>query len=276
MLPKLNFDLDLQKEKWFATYKIHHRVVSNFQRGRCFLAGDAAHIHSPAGGQGMNTGLMDAYNLAWKLALVVQEKASSKLLKTYNEERLPFAQQLVNTTDTAFETIISTNPIVQFFRLNVLPTALKFGTSFARTRQLAFKTVSQTAVNYRKYTLSRNHQNANFTKKTPKAGNRFPYFPTSTGTTFDWLKGTSFQVLYFYSTENTATIQRLENYLKLSKLTIQLHPITKNKEATLFDDMGIQTEALFIVRPDMYIGYRSSVVDLADLEIYFEQHLALI
>lgn len=276
LLPKLNFELELQKEKWFATYKIHHRVVSSFQRGRCFLAGDAAHIHSPAGGQGMNTGLMDAYNLAWKLALVVQEKASPKLLKTYNEERLPFAQQLVNTTDTAFESIISTNPIIQFFRLNILPSALKFATSFERTRKLAFRTVSQTAVNYRKYTLSRNYQDASFTKKAPKAGDRFPYFPTITGTTFNWLKGTSFQVIYFYTIKDNSAIQQLENYFNLSKLAIQLHQITKNKDASIFDHLGIQKEGLFIVRPDMYIGYRSGSVDLEDIEIYFEQHLSLI
>lgn len=276
LLPKLKFEIDLQKEKWFATYKIHHRVVSNFQRGRCFLAGDAAHIHSPAGGQGMNTGLMDAYNLAWKLALVVQEKASPKLLKTYNEERLPFAQQLVNTTDTAFETIISTNPIIQFFRLNILPAALKFGTSFERTRKLAFRTVSQTAVNYRNCTLSRNHSKASFTKKSPKAGDRFPYLPTTTGTTFDWLKGTAFQVVYLYATENTTVIQQLSNYLKLSQLDFQMHLIDKRKETAIFDHLGIEEEGVFFIRPDMYIGYRSSEVDLQDIENYLGQHLSAI
>lgn len=273
LLPKLNFELKLDEVRWFATYKIHHRVVSNFQRGRCFLAGDAAHIHSPAGGQGMNTGLMDAYNLAWKLALVIQEKASPKLLKTYNEERLPFAKQLVNTTDTAFETIISDNLLVRFFRLNILPTALRFATSFERTRKLAFRTVSQTAVNYRPYSLSRNGAAENFSSKTPKAGDRFPFLSTKEGTTFDWLKGTTFQVLYFYKEENTDIIDRLSKYLELSKLDFQLRFIDKSIDATIFENLGIKDEGLFIIRPDMYVGYRSSVVDLADLEIYFEEHL---
>ncbi len=273
LLPKLNFELKLDQVKWFATYKIHHRVVNNFQRGRCFLAGDAAHIHSPAGGQGMNTGLMDAYNLAWKLALVIQEKASPKLLKTYNEERLPFAQQLVNTTDTAFETIISNNPLVRFFRLNILPTGLRFATSFERTRKLAFRTVSQIAVNYRPYSLSRNGNTSSFSSKTPQAGDRFPYFPTKAGTTFDWLKGTAFQVLYFYTKEHTATLDRLSKYFDLSELEINLHLIAKSTDSAIFDDLGIKEEGLFIIRPDMYIGYRSDVVDLADIEIYFGEHL---
>jgi len=274
LLPKLNFELKLNEVRWFATYKIHHRVVSNFQRGRCFLAGDAAHIHSPAGGQGMNTGLMDAYNLAWKLALVIQEKVNPKLLKTYNEERLPFAQQLVNTTDTAFETIISNNPLVRFFRLNILPTALRAATSFEQTRKLAFRTVSQTAVNYRLYSLSRNGAAANFSTQTPQAGDRFPYFPTKDGTTFDWLKGTTFQVLYFFTKETPEITDRLSKYLNLSQLDFHLRLIDKSTNPTVFDALGIKAEGLFIIRPDMYIGYRSDRVDLGDLEIYFEKHIS--
>ena len=276
LLPKLNFDLKLQNVKWFATYEIHHRVVNDFQRGRCFLAGDAAHIHSPAGGQGMNTGLMDAYNLAWKLALVIQEKASPKLLKTYNEERLPFAQQLVSTTDTAFETIVSSNPLVRFFRLNILPTIVKTATSFDRTRQFAFKTVSQIGVNYRKGSLSRNNRVSSFSDNAPKAGDRFPYFPTNEGTTFDWLKGTAFKALYFCTETDSPKAKQLEKYFGLAKINIQLREIPATGNASIFKNLGVQKEGLFIVRPDMYIGYRSNKVDLADIEIYFEEHLALV
>ena len=87
---------------WFSTYRIHHRCTERFRDRRCFLLGDAAHIHSPMGGQGMNTGLQDAYNLAWKLALVITNRASEGLLDTYEAERRPFAQQLLATTDRAF------------------------------------------------------------------------------------------------------------------------------------------------------------------------------
>ena len=85
-------ELDISNVNWFSTYKVHTRHVDKFSVGRCFLAGDAAHIHSPAGAQGMNTGIQDGYNLAWKFALVLKGKASRELLNTYNEERLPNAE----------------------------------------------------------------------------------------------------------------------------------------------------------------------------------------
>src|SRR5204863_1179745 len=87
--------LDIHDVEWFSTYKVHTRHVSKFSEGRCFLAGDAAHIHSPAGAQGMNTGIQDGYNLAWKMALALQHKTAEKLLETYNEERLANAKHLL-------------------------------------------------------------------------------------------------------------------------------------------------------------------------------------
>src|SRR4029079_6839934 len=83
---------------WFSTYRIQHRCTERFRDRRCFLLGDAAHVHSPMGGQGMNTGLQDAYNLGWKLALVVKGQADAGLLDSYEQERLPVAQRLLRTT----------------------------------------------------------------------------------------------------------------------------------------------------------------------------------
>src|SRR5262249_49155777 len=92
---------------WFSTYRISHRAAERFRDRRCFLLGDAAHIHSPMGGQGMNTGLQDAYNLAWKLALVVQGGADASLLDSYEAERMPVAERLLQTTDRAFQMVVS-------------------------------------------------------------------------------------------------------------------------------------------------------------------------
>src|SRR5262245_7678770 len=80
--------VDVRKVNWFSTYHVHHRVAEHFRKGRAFLVGDAAHIHSPAGGQGMNTGIGDAINLAWKLAWVLAGNAPDKLLDSYEEERI--------------------------------------------------------------------------------------------------------------------------------------------------------------------------------------------
>src|SRR4030095_2597199 len=96
-------ELEIHDVEWFSTYKVHTRHVSSFSEGRCFLAGDSAHIHSPAGAQGMNTGIQDAYNLAWKMALVLKGHAGEKLLDTYDEERLAKAQNLLRSTDRLFQ-----------------------------------------------------------------------------------------------------------------------------------------------------------------------------
>lgn len=85
----IGIELTFEKVNWFSIYKLHHRGVDHFSQGNVFLAGDSAHIHSPAGGQGMNTGLQDAYNICWKIAFVLRHNASPALLGTYNEERLP-------------------------------------------------------------------------------------------------------------------------------------------------------------------------------------------
>jgi 2-polyprenyl-6-methoxyphenol hydroxylase-like FAD-dependent oxidoreductase len=90
---------------WFSTYRVHHRVASQFRVGSVFLAGDAAHVHSPVGGQGMNTGLQDAHNLALLLADVAQGRLGAAALDRYERERRPVAQLLVKVTDRAFGVI---------------------------------------------------------------------------------------------------------------------------------------------------------------------------
>ena len=82
--------IDVERVNWFSTYRVHHRVAAHFRKGRAFLLGDAAHIHSPVGGQGMNTGIGDAVNLAWKLAAVMQGRAEASLLDSYEPERIAF------------------------------------------------------------------------------------------------------------------------------------------------------------------------------------------
>src|SRR5689334_20656928 len=85
-----HLNLQVEKINWFSTYHVHHRVTEHFRKGRAFLAGDAAHIHSPAGGQGMNTGIGDAINLAWKLAAVLASRAPDGLLDSYEAARIRF------------------------------------------------------------------------------------------------------------------------------------------------------------------------------------------
>src|SRR4029453_4819236 len=89
-----NLKLTIARVNWFSTYRVHHRVAARFREGRVFLLGDAAHVHSPVGGQGMNTGIGDAVNLAWKLAAVLHGGAGDSLLATYEPERIGFPRRL--------------------------------------------------------------------------------------------------------------------------------------------------------------------------------------
>jgi 2-polyprenyl-6-methoxyphenol hydroxylase-like FAD-dependent oxidoreductase len=158
---------------WFSTYRIHHRAASRFRDRRCFLLGDAAHIHSPVGAQGMNTGLQDAYNLAWKLALVVRGEADPTLLETYERERMPVAQRLLNTTDRGFRLVVSDSWLAGLFRTRVLARIASFALSRTAVQRFAFRTVSQTGIHYRSCPLSESLPG--LPDDAPRAGDRFPW-----------------------------------------------------------------------------------------------------
>ena len=119
---------------WFSSYRVHHRVAAHFAHGRAFLLGDAAHIHSPAGGQGMNTGIGDAINLAWKLATVLKGDADARLLDSYEAERIVFARRLVATTDRGFSFATSDGPIANVVRTRLAPLLLSAAVAIESVR----------------------------------------------------------------------------------------------------------------------------------------------
>jgi 2-polyprenyl-6-methoxyphenol hydroxylase-like FAD-dependent oxidoreductase len=157
---------------WFSTYRIYHRAAEKFRDRRCFLLGDAAHVHSPMGGQGMNTGLQDAYNLAWKLALVVKGRAAAGLLDTYEAERLPVAQRLLGTTDRAFVAVVSESWLAALFRTRILARVVALAMTFERPKRLAFRTLSQTGIAYHQSPLSQTV--GDLRDGAPRGGDRFP------------------------------------------------------------------------------------------------------
>ena len=129
---------------WFSTY----RVASRFQDRRRFLLGDAGHLHSPVGGQGMNTGIGNAVNLSWKLADVVAGRAGPVLLDTYAPERIAFARRLVATTDRAFQVITDPGLMGTVFRTWVMLHVVPAATGFTSARHLMFRVLSQTRIAY--------------------------------------------------------------------------------------------------------------------------------
>jgi 2-polyprenyl-6-methoxyphenol hydroxylase-like FAD-dependent oxidoreductase len=178
--------LDISNVNWFSIYKVHSRRVNKFSEGRCFVAGDAAHIHSPAGGQGMNTGIQDAYNLAWKMAFVIKGYAREQLLETYNEERLPNAQKLLATTDRAFAVLAGSNWFFGFLRVTIFPSIAQYFLSLEAIGKRIFLLISQIRINYRNASLSRDESNEGFKVK---AGDRMPYFSIDDESIYDRKNG---------------------------------------------------------------------------------------
>src|ERR1044071_4021003 len=151
---QVKLSLDISDVRWFSLYKVHSRRVNKFSEGKCFVAGDAAHIHSPAGAQGMNTGIQDAYNLAWKLAFVVKGAAAESLLDTYNEERLANAKRLLDTTDRMFELAAGSSWIMSFIRTTIFPPIAGFISTLETVSKRVFPLISQIGINYRGDSLS--------------------------------------------------------------------------------------------------------------------------
>lgn len=263
---KLN--IELHDPEWISVYHAHHRAVKNFRKDRCFLAGDAAHIHSPVGAQGMNTGLQDAYNLAWKLSLVVNGRASEKLLDTYHDERIGIAQNLVRTTDRAFHFVTSQKYLAKIFRLQIMPLAIQIGLPvFHRWRFIrnkAFVTVSEIGLHYRNSTLSRDDPESSFSGEAPKPGERVPYVPGLK------LSATKFHLIIFYGNPFHDDIIRHRLIEKFND-EIEISEISNSSETmACFKKFGIMGKGYYLIRPDGYIAYRGSTLRLQKIIDYLD------
>jgi 2-polyprenyl-6-methoxyphenol hydroxylase-like FAD-dependent oxidoreductase len=178
----------VHKVNWFSTYHVHHRVTEHFRKGRSFLLGDAAHIHSPAGGQGMNTGIGDAINLAWKMAAVLAGRASDELLDSYEAERIGFARRLVATTDRAFSFATAEGRIADILRTRVVPILFPKAISFEAVREYIFRAGSQITLNYRSGPLSAGSAGQ------VHGGDRLPWVPINGKDNFGPLAAMTWQI----------------------------------------------------------------------------------
>ena len=143
-------DVKIVDPLWLSDFRINTRMVDRFRNKRIFVAGDAAHIHSPAGGQGIATGIQDAANLAWKLAACLRMGAPDELLDTYDEERKPIAREVLQRTSAVSSVLFALNPFARLFRQRLLAPILR---RRYIQRRLAVK-LSQLEMNYRGRTLS--------------------------------------------------------------------------------------------------------------------------
>jgi hypothetical protein len=255
---------------WFSTYRIHHRRAAKFREGRCFLLGDAAHVHSPVGAQGMNTGLQDAYNLGWKLARVVQGRAAPALLDSYETERIPVAERLLNTTDRGFRVIVADNPIAGLMRTQVLARFAALAMRSERVQAMAFRTISQTAIEYRDGPLSREEHGVS--RDGPRAGDRFPWLKlqlTPSGPVedlFERFDDTRWTLLLIGQDAPAVDALPAE-----AMEVIAVPQVSANE--TVLTDAKIEPPSYYLLRPDGHVGLCGGVFDADAMRRYFAEQM---
>jgi 2-polyprenyl-6-methoxyphenol hydroxylase-like FAD-dependent oxidoreductase len=248
--------VEVKNVNWFSTYHVHHRVAQHFRSGRAFLLGDAAHIHSPAGGQGMNTGIGDAINLAWKLAAALAGRAPDDLLDTYEAERIGFARRLVATTDRVFTFATADGRIADIVRTRVAPLVIPIAASFEPVREYLFRTVSQIMLNYRGGPLSRGAAGH------VHGGDRLPWVRVDGADNFATLATLDWQV-HIYGSVNT------ELTAWCAARNLPLHNFGWRSE---HEKAGLARDALYLLRPDTYVALADGSGSLGVLDRYFGDH----
>lgn len=234
---KIRIPMDFETVNWFSHYKVHSRMAETFRSGRCFILGDAAHIHTPAGGQGMNTGIQDAYNLAWKIAFALK-KPNDELLETYNTERMQNARRLLRTTDTMFDFMAGKHWYSDVFRLWIFPFFAGLISKSALLNRMLFPLLSQTGIAYRDSLLTLPGKIGKV-----QSGDRMHYFEFADGTNiFDHLTEADFKIIHFGS---DADFSRFEPFGIIQKSFAEI-------PSALF---GNETGFYILLRPDNHISY---------------------
>ena len=259
--------LRLSDPAWLSRFHISQRKIREFRFGRVFLAGDAAHIHSPAGGQGMNTGIQDAFNLAWKIGLAIHGRAPVSLLDTYNEEREPVAKMVLNLTDRLTRMATLQNPFGLQLRNALLP--LLTGIHLIEDRVV--ETMSEISIHYR-----RSSAVAGKSGWALHAGDRAPDCTLFDGVSektillLDRLRKPVHQLLLFAgnSLQDAIDFDRRRkmlagDYAQVMDTLLVIHGKSSPTPDVLFDLDGAvhtlyeaQPTGIVLIRPDGYIGFR--------------------
>lgn len=245
---------DIQEVNWFSTYKVHHRVADRFRAGRCFIAGDAGHIHSPVGGQGMNTGLGDAMNLGWKLGHVINGAASPKILDTYEPERIAFARALIASTDATFQKMVADSWTARQLRLRVAPLLIRLMTRFAITGRKLFENVSQVRLTYRDSALGQGRAGR------IHAGDRFPW--VAAHDTHAGLDGRQWTAHGVGQLDPSASTE-----LKEAGITVRIWP-----DDVAMRKAGFIGGSLYLVRPDGHVGLADLKPSARSVKAYLAHH----
>lgn len=270
---------------WLSEFRISCRMVDRFSNGRVFLAGDAAHVHSPTGGQGITTGVQDAYNLAWKLEMVLRGAAPALLLNTYTEERLPVVRSVLKTTDQTAGIFLAHSRFRQLLRDRVVLPLLR---SRAMQKRLT-RRMSQLDQNYRGSSLSVHQETGLLKRARVRAGDRTPdvvFRDARSGaeTSLFTLLGRSRMIALFGSDEDSAGTRdrpvRLERLMEtLRRLGVDSSLVLPGSAQQPCDGLidvsgdfhrlyGTCGEFLYLIRPDGYVGLFQRSIDERALQAY--------
>jgi 2-polyprenyl-6-methoxyphenol hydroxylase-like FAD-dependent oxidoreductase len=244
-------DTCVRSVAWFSTYRVSHRVAERFRVGRSFLLGDAGHVHSPLGGQGMNTGIADAGNLGWKLAAVLQGRAAPSILDSYEPERIRFARSLVRTTDTLFGMIAGPGRRQRLARSVIFRGLLPGLLRVPVTRTAVCGCISQIRVSYRTSALSSGRAGR------VRGGDRLPWVELEDGhDNFEPLDALDWQV-HVYGVAGPA----LRGVAAERGLALHEFGWDRRSQAS-----GLRRDALYLVRPDGYVALADARQDVRKLE----------
>lgn len=271
---------------WISPFWIHGKIASTFQKNRLFLLGDAAHIHSMVGGQGMNTGIQDAINLAWKLSLVIQEKAHHSLLNTYESERLPIANEVVKRSNDFTKTILFDNEFISHVKQFARSTEVDASNT---TKEIS-NMISQVNIQYQLSPIIDYSVQTN--PLAPQPGERAPDVKISESKRlYDYLHKFSHHLLIFTGHHTTDEIIQDISHLKeqlehkYGEL-LSVHIISQNKqlnlkhviddhEATIHQRYHVTSACTYLLRPDQYIACYTQSLKSVAIENVLDRYLTV-
>ena len=268
---------------WIIRFRLHLRMVPRMREGRALLAGDAAHIHSPAGGQGMNTGIQDAFNLAWKLALV-QRGAPATLVDSYDAERHAVAGKILRLSDTLFRQALARSRVIKALR----STMIRFMAPRAALRRRMSATLSQTRISYREAGTCVDARR--WPRRGPAPGDRAPDLASAAPPLMLALAATPWFSLVTLPgaaedprvlTEAARIAARWPGLVHVVRVVQGICPEGHVVPDTVYDPDGEFREAyaprgdeLCVIRPDGHIGARAPLGRAAAIEAYLEGLIA--
>jgi 2-polyprenyl-6-methoxyphenol hydroxylase-like FAD-dependent oxidoreductase len=260
--------------QFFSIFHSHGRVAQVYSLGRCFLAGDASHLFTPVGAQGMNTGLQDAHNLAWKLAMVAGGKVLPEILFTYEDERKPVARSVADASDRFFKLAASPGFFYKSIRRFLLPSFMKLFFKMMEKRKVneyVFKKISGTGISYGTNLLNVDLPGEK-NRPGPTPGDRLPYMKywnkKEEVHIQDLVDPAAFLLLVFPGHGDAKDVLKLADKFK-TVLKVQLIRLS-DETKDLYIRLGIKSTGWILVRPDQYIACRSDEVGSEVLALYLK------